>query len=421
LSSILESFASLIAPVTPEKFLAQYWEKQYLHIDRKTAGLYDELFGVRDVERWIQSTRTGDPDGILVVPPAGTEVSLQRYRSGELAIDKAYEAVSAGYSLILNQIEKTWPPLAPLLTVLGEFFCARIGVNAYLTPIGSKAFPVHIDNQDAFILQVYGEKVWQLYELEHLPIPSQSLEYKDDLDIPPLRNNLGKSQQLTELSLCAGDILYIPRGLPHCAVARDAPSLHLTVSISALYWLDFVKAAAEQVSFTVPALRRAMPPRFVSDPSIRENMRSEFNSLLDSLRTEASFEATLNAVMRRRIRMQGYPQDGHLPRLLSFGDLTQESLLEHRSGLLCMVDCAQEGTCSIRFGGGYVQGPARLRKTLEFVRDHPRFRVADLPGLDSDGRLVLVRRLVRLGMLRPIEVQENDMPQQAATLSIAGP
>ncbi|HEX3125714.1 MAG TPA: cupin domain-containing protein [Thermoanaerobaculia bacterium] len=353
-----------------------------------------------------------------MVPPAGSEVSLQRYRSGELAIDKAYEAVSDGYSLILNQLEKTWPPLAPLVTMLGEVFCARIGVNAYLTPVGSKAFPVHVDNQDGFILQVYGEKVWQLYELQHLPVPSQSLEYKEDLDIPPLWDNLGKSRKLTELSLRAGDILYIPRGMPHCAVARDAPSLHLTVSLSALYWLDFFKAAVEQASFAVHALRRAVPPRFVSDPGIHETMRSEFDALLGSFQAEASFEATLAAVMRRRIRVQGYPQDGHLPQLLSLGELTQESLLERRSGLLCMVDCAQEGTCRIRFGGGYVQGPARLRQTFEFVRDHPRFRVAELPGLDAGGRIILARRLVRLGLLRPVGGQESEVPQQAA-LSIA--
>jgi hypothetical protein len=41
-------------------------------------------------------------------------------------------------------------------------------------------------------------------------------------------------------------------------------------------------------------------------------------------------------------------------------------------------------------------GPA-----LEHVRDHERFRVRDLPGtLDDDSKVVLVRRLVREGLLR---------------------
>jgi ribosomal protein L16 Arg81 hydroxylase len=401
MKSIVESFSSLIAPLAPDEFLARYWEKQYLHLERNQSGLYDNLFGLDDVDRWILATRTGEADGILIVPPAGTEVSLQRYRTGELAADKAYEAVADGHSLVLNQLEKTWPPLAPLLAMLGEVFCARIGVNAYLTPVGSKAFPVHIDNHDAFILQVFGEKVWQLHQLEHLPVPAHNLEYKQDLQMPPLWDNPGTSPRLAELRLRPGDLLYIPRGMPHCAVAKDAPSLHLTVSINALYWLDFLKAAVEQVCFALPTLRRALPPRFVSEPQIQEEMRSEFGKALESFQEKASFEATLAVVMRRRVRLQGYPQDGHISQLLHLKEVSEDSLLERRPGVMCMVDCtAGEGTCRLRFGSGYVQGPTRLRGAMEFVRDHPRFRVAELPGLDAEGRVILARRLVRMGLLR---------------------
>lgn len=401
MASIAESFASLIAPVTRDEFLASYWEKRYLHLERNRLGLYDDLFGLKDIDRWILATRTGEADGILVVPPEGSEVSLQRYRTGEFAADKAYEAVADGHSLILNQLEKTWPPLAPLLSMLGEVFCARIGVNAYLTPVGSKAFPVHVDNHDAFILQVFGEKVWQIHALEHLPVSSHSLEYKQDLVIPPLWDSPGAAPHLAELRLRPGDLLYIPRGMPHCAVARDAPSLHLTVSINAMYWLDFLKTAVEQACFSIPALRRSLPPRFVSDPQIREGMRHEFGAALESFLEQASFEATLAAVMRRRVRLQGYPQDGHISQLLRLDEVTENSLLEHRPGLLCMVDCMSgQGTCKLRFGGGYLQGPVRLRPAMEFVRDHLSFRAADLPGLDAGGGVILVRRLVRMGLLR---------------------
>ena len=45
--------------------------------------------------------------------------------------------------------------------------------------------------------------------------------------------------------------------------------------------------------------------------------------------------------------------------------------------------------------------PARLREPMTFVRDHPALRVRDLaPWLDEQSRLVLVRRLVREGLLR---------------------
>jgi hypothetical protein len=47
--------------------------------------------------------------------------------------------------------------------------------------------------------------------------------------------------------------------------------------------------------------------------------------------------------------------------------------------------------------------PAHVRPELEFVlAAEGSFRAADLPGeLDDEGRVALVRRLVREGVLRP--------------------
>ena len=64
------------------------------------------------------------------------------------------------------------------------------------------------------------------------------------------------------------------------------------------------------------------------------------------------------------------------------------------------------GRARLTFDGRTLELPERVRAELEFVleADAP-FRAADLPGrLDSDGRLVLVGRLVREGLLRITDV-----------------
>jgi hypothetical protein len=60
-----------------------------------------------------------------------------------------------------------------------------------------------------------------------------------------------------------------------------------------------------------------------------------------------------------------------------------------------------DGT-TLLFEGRTLRLPARLARELEFlVTVEGSFRVGDLPGdLDDEGRLVLVRRLVREGFLR---------------------
>jgi len=396
-------FANLVTPVAPDEFFSRYWEKDYLHLERDRPGLYDDLFSLGDVDRWLLSTRTGDVDAALLVPPGGSDVAVQRFRAGELPVDRAYEALAGGHTLILNQIEKSWPKLSPLIERLGEVFCARIGVNAYLTPKGSRAFPLHIDNQDSFILQVSGEKVWQLHDLDHLPA---QLEYGQDLAAAPLWDRLEAVPHRAEICLRPGDLLYLPRGMPHCAVARDAPSLHLTVSITCFHWVDLLKVAVEQASFTTPALRRVLPPRFVSNRSIQEAMQEEFAEVLRAFEANAAFEPTLTAILRRRLRLQGYPQDGHIEQVLRLSELTGESQLERRPGVLVMVDDAPgKSACRLRFAGSFVQGPERLRRAMEFVRDRERLRVDELPGIDPQGQVVFARRLVRLGLLRLVSAE----------------
>lgn len=415
MNNTAQCFETLISPIHSQEFFDFYWERQHLHLERNQPGLYDSLFSLRDVDRWILATKTMDePDGILVTPPEGSGVSVQRYRTGELPVEVAYEAFANGNSLVLNRLESTWQPLSRLTEMLGEVFCARVGVNAYLTPVGSKTFPVHIDNHDVFILQVYGEKVWRLHQFEHLPI--YSLEYKQDLKLPSYWSKPGTSPLLAELRLRPGDLLYIPRGMPHCAFAKDAPSLHLTASINPFYWTDFLKAAVEQACFAVPILRRALPPRFVSDPEVREAMRQDFSAVLQSFNQKVSFDETLGVIMRRRIRLQGYPQDGHMAQLLCLQEITIDSQLERRPGILCMVESSdQHDTCRIRFGASYVRGPGRLRAAMEFVRDHERFQVSELPGLDDPGKLVLARRLVRTGLLRLANERVNTPALSAST------
>jgi hypothetical protein len=77
-------------------------------------------------------------------------------------------------------------------------------------------------------------------------------------------------------------------------------------------------------------------------------------------------------------------------------------VLERRGHFVCRV--SREGTtATIRFGENHVAGPAAIGVALEFVRDTPRFRVGDLPGaLGSQSKVVLARRLVREGLLRPV-------------------
>jgi hypothetical protein len=301
-----------------------------------------------------------------------------------------------------------------LVKALGKAFAANIGVNMYLTPKGSRTFSLHTDDHDVFVLQVQGEKIWRLHELRNLTV--MRLDYKPDLAFTP---EWGESRLegplLTELTMRPGDVLYVPRGMPHCAVAKDSTSLHLTVSITPLYWMDFLKAAVEQAAVHASALRRALPVGFVEQPEAVEAMHREFFEVMRTFQEKLSFDATVDVLTRNRVRIHGYPQDGHFAQLNALESLGLDSELERRAGILCAVHHFEDKFSNIRFGTRHVRGPARLRQAFEFIRDTERFRVSEVPGLDDQSRLVITRRLIREGLLRFAEPRSVRLEMVART------
>lgn len=388
----------LIKPVTAKQFFEDYWETSYLHLHHGDSRVFQHLFSLDDLDKWLASARNEESNSVLVTSPEGAESGAKSYRPREITIDKLYEAFSQGHSIVLNQLESSWPPLFPLVKGLGSQFCGDIGVNLYLTPKGSRAFPVHTDGHDVFILQVFGEKVWRLHELRDLTMTH--LQYIKELVYPASwTKSRTETPLLAELTLKSGDILYIPRGMPHCAVARDETSLHLTLSVIPLYWMDFIKASVEQAYFRVPALRKALPVDFLRNRDQHEAMRRQFRDLLQTVSKNSSFEDTLEVVTRNRVLNQGYPPDGHFSHLVRLSDLSSQTLLARREAILCAVESGNDFSC-IRFGLRSVRGPAHLRRAFEFIRDHVGFKVSEIPGLDDQSRLVISRRLIREGLLR---------------------
>jgi Cupin superfamily protein len=82
------------------------------------------------------------------------------------------------------------------------------------------------------ILQIDGEKKWFVYR-ETVLYPTS--------DIPSSKQLQPTEPPYLECVLKAGDLLYIPRGHWHYAIANEQPSLHLTVGIEPQTGLDWLR------------------------------------------------------------------------------------------------------------------------------------------------------------------------------------
>jgi hypothetical protein len=91
--------------------------------------------------------------------------------------------------------------------------------------------------------------------------------------------------------------------------------------------------------------------------------------------------------------------DGQLRQVRAADALTPGSVVGARPNLIYLIEPG-EGAVHLVWRATRLTFPVFVEEALAFALEHERFAVADLPGtLDEAGKLVLVRRLVREGLL----------------------
>jgi bifunctional lysine-specific demethylase and histidyl-hydroxylase NO66 len=371
-------------PVDSETFLAEHWERRPLTVPRDERGRFDDLISEADVERLVCSTAIRYPAFRLV--REGSQLDVGEYTrdvswrppfTGTADVPRVLAEWEAGATIVLQALHVNWHSLAVFCRLLEDALDHGVQANAYYTPRGSQGFAVHHDTHDVLVLQVAGEKRWLLYDpLLELPLKHQRYSAA-----------LGEHGEPTDdLVLRPGDTLYLPRGWLHQAETSATDSLHVTIGITAYTWVDAARDALAQCEDELAFRRGAgadgdglagMLGEQLQADVVRERRRRRF---LDS---------------RRPIREDGLSQLRALERL------DAATALERRETVIADLEAGADGVALV-FEGKELRFPAHVGPELGacFEREKP-FTAAELPGeLDEDGRLVLVRRLVREGFLR---------------------
>jgi len=381
------ALARCLDPVDAEAFLAEHWEQRPLVVPRDEPGRFDDLLSEADVERLVCSNAIRYPGFRLVREgsqiPVGaytSEVSWRPPFTGTADVPRVVAEWEAGATIVLQALHVNWHPLAVFCRLLEDALGRGVQANSYSTPSGSQGFDVHHDTHDVLVLQVAGEKRWKLYDpLLELPLKHQRYS-----------SSLGDSGAPTDdFVLRAGDTLYLPRGWLHEAETSATDSLHLTIGIAAHTWLDAARGALAALE---------------DEPGFRPDVaRGEAAGLEAALTAQLDPETVERRRRRRFVETRRPIREDGLSQLRALERLDGATMLERRATVIADLE-ESNGIVTLVFEGKEIGFPAHAAPGVHacFDAEGP-FRAADLPGdLDADGRLVLVRRLVREGFLRVV-------------------
>jgi hypothetical protein len=369
------------------EFLEDYWERRPLAVERDEQGRYDDLLSEADVEEIVCSGGLRHPGFRLV--KAGAELRTRDYTidipwrpapfSGTADVERILAEWERGATIVLQGLHLTRPPVGVFCRSLEEALDHPAQANAYYTPRAAQGLPVHHDTHDVFVLQVAGEKRWLVYP-PALELPLKNQRYSAEFGAP--------GAAVEDRVLRPGDTLYLPRGWLHEALTSETDSLHLTIGVNVVTWLDAFKAGLEELGDDVRFRRSWQSGEGVDD-------------LVEALAGRLGREDVERRARAKLIRTRRPIREGQLRQLRALDELATTTELERNPTVLADV-VERKGTVSLVFEGREVTFPAHARDEVAAAAaaDEP-FTAAELPGsLDDEERLVLVRRLVREGFLR---------------------
>lgn len=259
----MHSLDDLLHPVSPAQFRAEYVGRKPLHIaaaagSRKAEALtWDAFNGLLGQNTLWTSANLRLMHNYVAVPPDQYCHPVPSPH-GEILRPwppKVEVFLSGGASLIANDILTAHEPLTRVGEILSRTFAANIGANIYCSFQGVQAFGTHFDYHDVVVIQTGGTKVWNLYE-NRADSPIEALV--DDANTRRWFEQT-RGPLMTRVTMRAGDVLYLPRGWYHDALATEGPSLHVTFAITPLHGRDLLTLLGLEAKKN-PAYRAYAPP-----------------------------------------------------------------------------------------------------------------------------------------------------------------
>ena len=340
------SVLSRLISVDTREFSEDYWGQQALlspaadlpspFDDLLNADAIDELVSVRGLRTpFLRVAKSGStlPDKSFT-GPGGVGAGV----ADQVSDDKLVQLFADGSTMVLQALHRVWPPIIALCQQLAAELGHPVQANAYVTPPQNQGFSNHYDVHDVFVLQIEGEKRWQI----HAPVLDAPLRDQPWSDRKRAVEQRAAQPPLIEAVLKPGDCLYLPRGFLHAAEALGGVSTHVTIGVHV--WTGY--ALAEQLMRQAlsavaqdAAVRHSLPvgvsfddPSGISDEldAVRESLSQALVDL-----DAAALTATLHEQARKTSRAAPV---GPLKQLRESSSLAGESRVTLRAHLEATLD-----------------------------------------------------------------------------------
>ncbi|MEQ8399035.1 cupin domain-containing protein [Thalassobaculum sp.] len=249
------SFDRLFKAIDRQTFVRDYLDQRVYH---EAGSVQDvgRLFSWDKLNDLLQRPKLWDGKSIEMAL-AGRVLDPREYcrpglgRTGEPILrpdrQKVMALLQKGATFVLDYLDGIDPDIAAVTRCFERLFGTNTSCNMYCSWQQVPGYASHFDTMDVFAIQITGEKTWNIYDGRFREATFTAGIRPADFTVEQHNRMRGKVAQ--RITMRPGDILYLPRGVYHDALATDSASLHLSFGVS------------PQVGFTVVGMLASEAPK----------------------------------------------------------------------------------------------------------------------------------------------------------------
>ena len=270
-----------------------------LDVDRFLSCSYLKVpfAGEKAAVPWSESEDSATLQSLLEASGANVVVGKQgtHYAGSQpRGMQEAQEVGKQGYTLDVRGVQNFHPGIAEIARVFSAVFQAPVDVHLFVTPARQPGFGWHYDAEEVFVLQIRGEKLWQLQKNTVHPWPL----------IDGIPENQKHEREITPVQQCRlspGDWLYIPGGYWHRTTA-DSWSMSLSIGVNAPTAIDYFGFLRNQLVRSI-LWRQRLPPIDMGGSNMaadKEIYRTLIASLIDDLAATMTSDYCIQSFLETR-------------------------------------------------------------------------------------------------------------------------
>jgi Cupin superfamily protein len=168
-----------------------------------------------------------------------TQVTTRRGQTLPAAnMDRLGQFLRAGCTVVLDAMDSFDPTMEIACRALQWWSHELVQVNTYLTTNDAKGFRLHWDDHDVVIVQLGGEKSWEV----------RGQSRTAPMYVDAARNQTPPEEVVWSGTMRKGDVMHIPRGYWHQATRSDrgdGHSLHITFGFQKRTGVDWLSWLAD--------------------------------------------------------------------------------------------------------------------------------------------------------------------------------